>query len=86
MVNVLVIGAGLLALLLIAYVVGWIIESVVSGGLFQPARRQALQRRQVAREAQVISDGIQVKRVLDSEAFAVHQEMLRIAREHAARR
>lgn len=93
MVNVLVLGAGLVALLVIAYLVGWIIESIVTGDLFQPPRPRAMQRTQVAhdrKQARVISDGIRVKRMIDAEAFAAHQEMLRVAqelaRQHAARR
>lgn len=90
MVNVFVIGGGLVALLVIAYLVGWFIESIVTGDLFQPSRRRDLQQAQIAREARVISDGIRVKRMLDSQAFAAQQEMLRVAqelaRQHAARR
>ena len=89
MVKVLVICAGLIARLVVAYLFGRIIQLGVTGGLFQPARLRARQRRQVAlarAQAQVISDGIHVKRMLDAGAFAAHQEMLRVAQEIAKQR
>lgn len=72
-----------IGLLVVACLVGWGIEAFVSSMLFRLSRRCALPQRQSEREVQVLGDAIRVKRLLDSQAFQAHQEMVRIAREHS---
>lgn len=76
-------SVAVVALLIVSYGVGRLIESRVTGTLFRMSRRRVLQRSVAEREAQVLFDAVRVKRLLDQQAFAAQQEMLQAAREHS---
>lgn len=70
-------------LLVVTFLVATLRQAVVSGQLSQLF--QSKMRREVVarREAEILGDAIRIQRALDAQAFATHQQMLRIAREHS---
>lgn len=69
-------------LLVIAFLVATLRQAVVSGQLAQLFQSKVRSQAVVRREAEVLGDAIRIKRALDTQAFAAHQQMLRVAREH----
>ena len=62
----------------VGFLVGTLRQAVVSGLLAQIFQQKLAEKRQ----AETLAEAIRVKRMLDAEAFAAHQRMVRAAQQY----
>jgi len=68
--------------LVVAYLVGTLVQAIVSGQLSRLFQSEMRRRAVARRQFEVLAEAARIKRELDAQAFATHLQMLQIAQEH----